>query len=78
MTTMDKQLTAGEAAAATAGTAAAQEAQGWWPVALSTDVTTQPSAATLLGQDGVLVMPSTRQARAGVTVVRYARRRRLA
>lgn len=51
MTTMDKQLTAGEAAAATAAT---QEALAWWPVALSSDVTTQPGAATLLGQDLVL------------------------
>jgi hypothetical protein len=47
-----------------------------------------PRAGTVIGRNGgewvktpfddcVLVMPSTRQARAGVTVVRYARRRSL-
>lgn len=41
-----------------AGTAVAatpsREAQAWWPVALAADVTRQPAAATLLGQELVL------------------------
>lgn len=48
---MDKQSTAG---GAHAGADPTPEARAWWPVALSADVTTQPGAATLLGQELVL------------------------